>query len=263
MLTHVSVFLFGLAIGSFLNVVIFRLEKDKLILSGRSKCPKCQAVLNWRDLVPLLSFVWQKGRCRYCGAKISRQYPVVEMATGLLFLSAVLIRQSAEKNPAYSDSLLAFMTIFDLIIISFLIVIFVYDLKHYLIPDKIVYPAIGISFLYFLAADYGSLPGRILAGFGTAVFFLLLVVVSRGRWMGLGDAKLSFLMGLWLGWPLVLAALLLSFFSGAGAGLVLIILGRKKMKSEIPFGPFLTGSTILVFLLAPFFKSILENLIAF
>lgn len=262
------VFIFGLAVGSFLNVVIFRLEKDKLVLTGRSKCPKCGEILNWRDLVPLVSFFEQRGRCRYCGKKISWQYPAVEMATGLLFLLVILSRQSAEKNLVSLDPSLALrMTpdmlgiIFNLIVVSSLIVIFTYDLKHYIIPDKIVYPAAA---LVFLARLFGVNPlNYFLSAFFAAGFFLALVLASKGRWMGLGDVKLAFLLGLFLGWPMVLMALFLSFFSGAFVGLLLIMLGRKKMKSEIPFGPFLAGSAALVFLFEPFFQGLWQNLFAF
>ena len=246
------IFIFGLAVGSFLNVVIFRLEKDKLVLSGRSKCSKCGEVLEWRDLIPLFSFFWQKGRCRHCGQKISWQYPIVEIATALLFLLIFSFDFAQDKN--------FINLVYHLAIVSFLTVIFVYDLKHYLIPDKIVYLAIGLSLLYCLFAVPGSLFSHVLSGLGAAVFFLLLVIVSSGRWMGLGDVKLAFLLGLFLDWPLILAALFLAFFSGAASGITLIILGKKKMKSEVPFGPFLTGSTILVFLFEPFFQSVLENL---
>jgi len=153
--------------------------------------------------------------------------------------------------------------VYHLTIVSFLIIIFVYDLKRYLIPDKIVYPAIGFSFLYFLFTVPSSLFGHILSGLGAAVFFLLLVIVSSGRWMGLGDVKLAFLLGLFLGWPMILAALFLSFFSGAAVGMLLIILGKKGMKSEIPFGPFLAGSTILVLLFQNFFINLADSIFYF
>jgi len=250
-MAHLFIFIFGLAIGSFLNVVIFRLGKSKLILFGRSKCPKCGKILNWRDLAPLVSFVWQKGRCHYCGKKISWQYPIVEGTTGLLFLLIFSLDFAQSKN--------FISLIYYLAIISFLIIIFVYDLKHYLIPDKIVYPAIIATFLFCLL---GANPlNQILSAFLAGAFFLSLVLLSKGEWMGLGDVKLAFLMGLFLGWPMILTALLLSFFSGAAVGMFLIVLGKKKMKSEIPFGPFLTGSTILVFLFEPFFQSVFQNFI--
>ena len=134
----------------------------------------------------------------------------------------------------------------------FLIIIFVYDLKYYLIPDKIVFPGIIISFLYrllevwnlpvpfkaesFLAAGLAILP---------SFFFLVIILLSQGRWMGLGDFKLAIFMGLFLGWPNILAALFFAFLIGAIIGLGLIFLGKKSLKSEIPFGPFLVTGTFL------------------
>jgi len=228
------IFIFGLSVGSFLNVVICRLETKETIISNRSYCPQCRAVLKWYDLIPVLSFLFQKRRCRYCKKKISWQYPVVEIATGLLFLLIFNLQ----------------FTIFDLIyyfiIISFLIIIFVYDLKHYIIPNKIVYPGIVISLLYLLFVIQDSFFLYFLSAFIASGFFLALVLVSKGKWMGLGDVKLAFLMGLILGWPNIFLALFLSFLSGAVIGVGLIFFGKKGFKSQIPFGPFLAGSTILV-----------------
>ena len=140
---YIFIFLFGLCIGSFLNVVIYRLEKEKK-LSGRSFCPHCKHTLSWKDLVPVFSFLWLMGSCRYCSKKISWQYLVVEIATGLVFLIIFSLQ--------YFN-----FTVLNLINIAFLwyiwtalIVIFVYDLKHYIIPDKILFPAIIITFSYQL-----------------------------------------------------------------------------------------------------------------
>jgi len=253
-MAHLFIFIFGLAIGSFLNVVIFRLGKSKLILFGRSKCPKCGKILNWRDLAPLVSFVWQKGRCHYCGKKISWQYPIVEGTTGLLFLLIFSLDFAQSKN--------FISLIYYLAIISFLIIIFVYDLKHYIIPDAVIYPAIAIAFLYQLFrmlnfvnwnlfgiwnVESGILR-PISSAFLASLFFLAIVFLSQGKWMGLGDVKLAFLMGLFLGFPNILVALFLAFFIGAIIGIGLIISGKRTLKSEVPFGPFLiTGTFIALF----------------
>ncbi|MBL7154899.1 MAG: prepilin peptidase [Candidatus Portnoybacteria bacterium] len=227
----VFIFLFGLSVGSFLNVVICRLKSKEPILLSRSHCPHCGTVLKWFDLIPLLSFLIQKGKCRYCGQKISPQYPLVELATGLSFL--IIFNQFPIFN-----------LFFYLIIISFLIVIFVYDLKHYLIPDKIVFPAIGLTFLYQFFEN--SFLNSLLAALLAAGFFLSLVLISKGKWMGLGDVKLVGLMGLVLGWPNICLALFLAFLSGAIVGIGLIIAGKKGLKSQIPFGPFLSANTVVV-----------------
>ena len=227
------IFIFGLAIGSFLNVVIYRLKTNESILIGRSHCPKCGAILKWYDLIPVLSFLIQKGECRYCQKKISFQYPLVEIITGLLF---VLILSK------FGFDLL--ITYYLLLITCFLIVIFVYDLRHYLILDKIVFPAIIIILFYqvFIGNFLNTFLSALLAG----GFFLSLVIVSKGKWMGMGDVKFAILMGLILGWPNILLALFLSFLSGAIIGIILIFFGKKGLKSQIPVGPFLTISTIFI-----------------
>ena len=122
-------------------------------------------------------------------------------------------------------------------IIGFLIIIFVYDLKHYIIPDKVIFPAIGIALIF----NYYS----ILSALAAAVFFLTIVLISRGKWMGIGDIKLAFLMGLFLGWPNIVVALFSAIFLGAIMGIGLIMSGRKTLKSEVPFGPFLVFGTFL------------------
>lgn len=216
------VFVFGLIVGSFLNCVIYRLEQGESFLKGRSFCPFCKHTLLWQDLIPVFSFVFLKGKCRYCQQKISLQYPLVEIATALLFLLIFNFQFS----------------IFNFIIVPFLIIIFVYDLKHYIIPDKVIYPAIIIAGIF-------NFQFSILSAIGAAVFFAAIVLVSYGRWMGIGDIKLAFLMGLILGFPNILVALFLSFFIGAIIGIGLIISGKKKLKSEIPFGPFLVAGTII------------------
>ncbi|PIZ87448.1 MAG: prepilin peptidase, partial [Candidatus Nealsonbacteria bacterium CG_4_10_14_0_2_um_filter_40_15] len=125
-----AVFIFGLIAGSFLNCVIYRLEQGQSFLKGRSYCPLCKHTLSWQDLVPVLSFLFLRGKCRYCRQKISLQYPLVELATGILFVLIFLF---------------AFNFLYYLIMGCFLIIIFVYDLKHYIIPDSVIYPAILIS----------------------------------------------------------------------------------------------------------------------
>ncbi len=249
LLYYFLIFLFGLSLGSFLNVVISRLGTKESIISGRSHCPRCGAILKWYELIPILSFVRQKGKCRNCGEKISWQYPLVELATGLISLFIInkylIVNQELDfKNYA--------AIIYWLAIASFFIIIFVYDLKHYLIPDKIIYPAILLFFIWslisFLMKDiqYIEIFKSFLTALGASLFFFSLVVISRGKGMGLGDVKLAFLMGLILSWPNILVALFLSFMSGALIGLLLIIFGKKSFKSQIPFGPFLTASTLFV-----------------
>ncbi len=241
------VFAFGLIVGSFLNCVIYRLEKEESFLKGRSYCPYCKHGLSWKDLVPLLSFLILKGKCRYCQKQISWQYPLVEISTALLFLSIFNFQFFLLRQGFGGQAIFNF--IYYLIISSFLIIIFVYDLKHYIIPDGVVYSAIIVALIFNLqfsiSNEFSIFKLTILSAFGAAAFFLLIVLISRGRWMGVGDIKLAALMGLFLGWPNILVALFLAFFIGAVIGTGLIMSGKKTLKSEVPFGPFLITGTFL------------------
>ena len=245
---YLIIFIFGLAIGSFLNCVIYRLEKRESFLRGRSHCPHCQKELSWKDLVPLLSFLILRGRCRYCRQKISLQYPLVELATGILFVFIAIFNFQFTTHDLLNACFLFLVS-------CFLIIIFVYDLKHYIIPDKVIYPAIFISGIWYLASGIFfnfytryEILNAVYSAIGAAGFFFLIVLVSRGRWMGVGDIKLAFLMGLFLGFPNILVALFLAFFLGAIIGIGLIISGKKTLKSEVPFGPFLvTGAFLALF----------------
>ncbi len=225
------IFLFGLIVGSFLNCIIYRLEVGKSFLGGHSFCPYCKHELVWHDLIPVFSFLMLKGKCRYCQKPISIQYPLIELTTAILF---VLVFNSQNLlNTGYL-----------LLTTSFLIIIFVYDLKHYIIPDKVIFPAILTSFL-FLFTTNSLLLNTILSAFGASFFFLLIYLISQGQWMGFGDVKLSFLMGLHLGFPNILVALFSAFFTGAIIGLILIAQNKKTLKSMVPFGPFLVFGTFL------------------
>ena len=226
-----AVFVSGLIVGSFLNCIIYRLEKGEGFLTGRSYCPQCKKKLGILDLIPIFSFLFLGGRCRYCKERISWQYPLVEIFTGLIFVLVLNFQISTTQF------------FFLLAVSSMLLVIFVYDLKHYLIPDKIIYSAIILALLYQGFTGWTFLLNPLYAGFLAAGFFLAIVLVSRERWMGLGDVKLGFLMGILLGWPDVLAALFLAVFTGAIIGIGLIISGKKGLKSEVPFGPFLVAGT--------------------
>ncbi|OGZ68367.1 MAG: hypothetical protein A3D44_01720 [Candidatus Staskawiczbacteria bacterium RIFCSPHIGHO2_02_FULL_42_22] len=251
------VFIFGLCIGSFLNVVIYRLEKGEGFVGGRSYCPHCKHSLMWLDLIPVFSFLFLWGKCRYCGKKISVQYPMVEIATGLIFL-LIFNFQFSWPVGASPQVLFNQFSIYQIINILFLwyiasslIVIFVYDLKFYLILDSVLFPAIIITFLFRLLSSFFignwvlGIGNFILAALIASGFFLLIFLISRGAWMGFGDVKLAILLGLLLGFPNILAGLFLSFFFGAIIGLILMLLQKKGLKSEIPFAPFLIAGTLV------------------
>jgi len=241
----ILIFFLGLVIGSFLNCLVYRLNEDKhglKSLFGRSYCPKCKKQLLWIDNIPLFSFIFLKGKCRWCHTPISIHYPLIELTTAVLSLIVYYFSISVQ---IYN---LQFI-IYNLLITWALIAIFLSDLRYRTIPDQIVYPAMAVSLIYLIAN--GQCPPcreagiMILSGLGAAAFFFLLVLLTRFRGMGLGDVKLAGLMGLFLGFPKVVVALYLAFLTGATLGVILILLGKKKFKSQISFGPFLVLATFI------------------
>lgn len=230
---YILIFILGTVIGSFLNVVICRINTNESIIKNRSHCPFCKNKLVWYELIPIISFLIQRGRCRKCGKKISLQYPLVEFFTGIIFLLIFITQYSLLD------------ILFWLVISCFLIILFVYDLKHSLVPDIIIYPAIVLT-LGFRILELGN---YILASLIAGGFFLVIILVSKGKWMGMGDAKIGILMGLVLGLPKIFVALFLAFLIGAVVSIILLILKKKVLKSEIPFGPFLTGATFIALFL--------------
>ncbi len=257
------IFVLGLVVGSFLNCVVYRLKEKKSFVSGRSFCPRCKHNLAWYDLVPVFSFIFLRGKCRYCNKPISWQYPTVEICTGCIFLLIFNFQFSIFNFSSFAgsrvagqfftpDSLIGLVYLF--VIASLLIIIFIFDLKWYLIPDKVLLWAVGITaafHLYSFAFNFypkGQISNFLFSAFGAAGFFLAIFLLTRGKAMGFGDVKLAFFMGLFLGWPKIVTALFLAFLIGAIIGLILIINKKKQMKSEIPFGPFLiTGLFIALF----------------
>jgi prepilin signal peptidase PulO-like enzyme (type II secretory pathway) len=267
----VAVFVLGAMVGSFLNVVALRYNTGRLRQAifggGRSHCASCDKVLAWYELVPVISFVLQKGRCRSCQARLSWQYPLVELLTGLLFTVAFL----REAVGAHSFGLLL-----ALIILSLLVVIGVYDLRHKIIPNALAYAFAAFALVYSVARllpvspmgdfsafaailDFHALSQAIfwLVMAGPALFlpFYALWKVSDGRWIGLGDGKLALGMGWFLGLSGGISAVVLAFWLGALVAVSMLAIQRAwpklgsalNMKSEIPFAPFLIVGTILVY----------------
>ncbi len=220
-------FLFGLCVGSFLNVVVYRLNHNLSPFQGRSFCPQCKKKILWQDNIPLLSFILLRGRCRSCHSPISWQYPLVELAAGLTTIFTLFF---------LSSYLLSF---YYLLITYALIALFVSDFRYQTLPDEIVFPTILISLIY----AFLYMPQAIFVALGASLFFLVLHLVTRGRGMGMGDVKLAGLMGLVLGFPGIVVALMLAFLTGALVGVILILIGKKRFGEHIPFGPFLTSAT--------------------
>jgi len=241
-------FLLGLFIGSFLNVVTVRYNTGRSMVTGRSMCFSCGKTLKWYELVPVISFVLQGGRCHGCKSRISWQYPAVEFLTGMLFALVWVFVPVAQADPLA----LAYY----LIMMALLVAITVYDLKHQIIPDAFVYAFAALALGYFVLNTENfdailSIPAlyTLLAGPFLALPFAALWLVSKGRWIGLGDAKLALGIGWFLGLPLGGSAIILSFWVGAAVGLLLIAASHAhahithaktfSLKSEIPFGPFM------------------------
>jgi len=236
---YIFFFVLGTVIGSFLNVVILRLKNKKSVFKKPSHCPFCKKKLKWYELIPIISFVLQKGRCSKCKEKISWQYPLVELATGFSFILILNFQFPISNLQSFIS------TVFLLVITCFLIILFVYDLKYYLVPNKIIYPAIIISFFYRL---WLPIPNYLLAAVIGGAFFLIIFLISRGKWMGMGDIKIGVLMGLLLGLFQIFTALFLAFLIGGAVSVILLALKKKALKSEIPLGPFLTGATFITLL---------------
>ncbi len=230
-------FLIGLFFGSFFGVLSDRLPKNKDFIKGRSRCDFCKKELKWIDLIPVLSYVLIKGRCRYCKKKLSPEYPLIEITTALVF--SLVYAYFYDKGII---SLLFYLTFF-----SGLIVIFFSDLKHGIIPDKIVFPLSLLSLFYVFYQ--GNILISLVSAFSAFTLFLMLFLFTKGKGMGLGDVKLVFLLGLTLGFPGIFFSLYIAFLTGALVSIILILWGKKRFaKDTIPFGPFLVlGAFISIF----------------
>lgn len=236
-------FLFGLVIGSFLNCLIYRLFQKKTIF-GRSFCPVCQHFLSFFDLVPVFSFLFLKGRCRYCQTKISWQYPLVEIVTGFLFLFSFI--KLSSQFPVFSFQFLIILLRY-WFIISVLIFIFVYDLKYMFIEEGVIVIAILIIFLLNLLIKIPFFSIVFGAFFGLG-FFLIQYFLTFGQGIGEGDLLLGLLLGISFGWPKILITIFSAYIFGSLVSLFLLIKRKKKLTSKIPLGPFLAiGGLITLF----------------
>lgn len=232
-LQYFLVFLFGISIGSFLNVCIWRTWENISIVRGRSMCPNCHTPVVWYDNVPLLSFIFLRGKCRHCQKSISWQYPIIEFVTGLLFLFVAFWHNV--QIPFLNLEMLR-----DWLIISFLIFVFVYDLKHQEILSIPIWFLSVILFIFSVPTGWNSWQDMLIGAFIGGGFFFLQYIISRGRWIGGGDVRLGVLMGVILGWPNILFGLFISYILGAVCSLCLVAKNKKNMKSEVPFGIYLT-----------------------
>lgn len=229
---YIYFFILGLVLGSFYNVVGLRIPEHQSLIKPRSHCPKCKRELTALDLVPVVSYLVLRGKCRGCGSKIPAFYPIMELSTGLLFMLAF-----------YTYGLTGELFV-ALTLISLLVIIFVSDLVYMVIPDKILLffiPLIIIERIFIrLHPWWNPLVGAV-AGFG---LLFLIALISKGG-MGGGDIKLFFVLGLALGLKLTLLAFFLATLVGAIYGVIGMIVGRFKKRQQIPFGPFIAIGTLL------------------
>lgn len=241
------VFCLGLAVGSFVNVVIIRGQKGET-LGGRSKCAHCNAVLLWRELIPVLSFAIQKTRCQHCTGRISWQYPLVELACAAGYVLGFRALTFSSDASAASLPLSGFALALG---IPAVLVILVSDLRFQTIPDgaTFILAAIGLGMVLMRSAsgyDLGA-AATLAAILGGLWFF------SRGQWMGFGDVKLVLATSLILGFPAAIAGFLFSFWSGGIVGALLLLAGKKQLHQRIPFGPFILLGSILAWFFSPLF----------
>lgn len=251
------VFIFGLIIGSFINCLIYRLRHGQNFFTGRSHCPLCRHQIAWYDNIPLLSYLILRAKCRHCHKAISWQYPIVELITGLLFLIIFWQQMTiVDYNVLMLSCFNVLMILRNFVFTAFLIIIFLYDLKYYLILDSITIPAMIVALLFNLFIGVLTTPSSFISiflnffvsAFILGVFFLLQFLISRGKWLGGGDIRLGILMGLMLGWPNSLVALTLGYILGSLAGLGLIAAHKKTFQSRVPLGTFLTITTFIALL---------------
>ena len=235
--------LIGLAVGSFLNVVIARVPERQSVVRPRSRCPRCDAPLSSRDNVPVVSWLLLRGRCRSCRGDISLRYPVVEVSTAALFVAAAVRLGPDPALPAF------------LVVFAALLAISAVDLERFIVPNRILYPALFLAAPLLVVAaaldrDWSSLLGAALGG-ALAWALLFAIHMASPRGMGFGDVRLAGLVGMLLGWlgiGHVLLALFLGFLSAAVVGVGLVALRLRTRKDKVPFGPFLALGAVLAVL---------------
>ncbi len=248
---------YGLVIGSFLNVVIYRVPRKESLVRPRSHCPNCETTIAPRDNVPVVSWLLLRGRCRHCGEGISARYPLIELLTAVLFAAVGARFAHSFALPAY------------LVLTAALIALSAIDLEHYILPNRIIYP-LGYALvpLFALASllehDWASFRDAFVGAVLAFAFFVVLRIISP-RSMGMGDVRLSPILGFALGWLTlrhVVIGLFVGFLLGAlvGVGVMAKVGVREGRKRAVPFGPFLAAGTLLVVLFGQAFVDFYDKL---
>lgn len=262
----VIIFVFGAVIGSFLNVLIYRLPIGMDFKKGSSICPNCEHKLNWKDLFPLFSWIFLGGKCRYCKVPISKQYPIVEALNGIFYvLTYIFLCGGARINGVsfeLGDLGLSLKLLGYMIMFSALLVVSWIDFKHQIIPDS-MWIAILVGGLFIVgdslitgAFTKDWIISRVIGFFTVSGLFFIVALVTQGRAMGGGDIKLMAAVGFVLGWKSVLIALFMSAVFGVLFSVGRKIVSKKEMKGVVPFGPFLAmGSAVCAFIGETIFNS--------
>jgi leader peptidase (prepilin peptidase)/N-methyltransferase len=239
-INDILIFILGLIVGSFNNVCIYRIPRNESIIYPASHCPKCNSKIKPVDNIPLLSYILLKGRCRNCKSKISIQYPIVELLTGLIYLLIYL---------AYG---LSVQTLIYIILSSALIIIAFIDLNEEIVPDVISLPGIVIGFILSFFVTYisfmNSALGVLVGGGIILIIGMAGSVIFKKEAMGGGDVKLAAMIGAFLGWRYIIISLFLGFFLGALAGIILIMSKIKSREDAVPFGPFIVLGSFITLL---------------
>lgn len=260
-----TLFLIGIAVGSFLNAFEYRLFKRIDFIKARSFCPKCKHTLGFLDLIPILSFALIGGKCRYCGTKVSWQYPIIEFLSGMLFLASGCYVSNRMHVEGISDiAIMILISIFIGLMLSLFLFFALYDVKHKIVPNKVIIPAIVFTlFLNIILAvavhlklncvfldvfgDFNLLWNTLSGLFG-GIFIAIVIILTKGKGMGGGDLKLMVLMGFVLGWQRLIIAFYIAVFTGSFIGIIWGIYKKKIKGLKIPFAVFLALGTILAFL---------------
>lgn len=235
----------GLALGSFIAALTYRLPRKIAISKGRSFCPNCKHQIAWYDNIPLFSYLMLQGKCRSCKKHISLRYPIIEFAGMTIGLLTPVVTGTVTQNISWLAALPfpAHMVIFAVLLIFLGVIIT--DIEFQIIPDEFVFSLLLIVLVSILASATQTFFASLAVGFSCAMFLLVLHLMTRGRGMGLGDVKLAVPVGLLLGYPLGFLWMFVSFVSGAVFGIGLMLVGSAGMKTKLAFGPFLILGAVI------------------